>query len=255
MTSRKWWYLENGATQGPVDEGDLVLRIRSGSLPADTLVWTPALPEWQTAAAAEELRSQLPPTPPPAPATHLRRPPPSTAVELRKPTGVAWSRWFARVCVDYSLAALVLAVFVAVVSPESKLLESDYALMFVAAALWVPVEAALMSGVGSTPGKALMALRVTHASGRKLSFGEASSRAVSAWATGLAFAIPIISLVTLNRQYNLVRKGGQASWDQERNLVYSALPLSAGRKFFVGVVVCSIIMSFVFWGYAAESQY
>lgn len=254
MTSKQWWYVQSGSSQGPVSEDDLISRIRSGSLRADTLVWTPAFAEWKSVASAEELRGQLPPTPPPVPTTHVQTPPPLPLAELRKPTGVAWSRWFARLWVDNLLAAIVLAFVLAVVSPESELLENGYGLMFVAAALWVPVEAALISGFGSTPGKALMALRVSHASGRKLSYGEAFSRSASAWATGCALLIPIISLFTLNRQYNLVRKGGQASWDQAKGLVYSALPMSPGRKFFVGVV-CALIVAFVLWGNAAGSQY
>lgn len=47
--SPDWYYLANGQQVGPVGEGDLRGWLREGRLPADCLVWTAALADWQPA--------------------------------------------------------------------------------------------------------------------------------------------------------------------------------------------------------------
>lgn len=42
------WYIEKeGVSQGPLTEQVLALRVQSGEVPEDTLIWHVGLPEWQ----------------------------------------------------------------------------------------------------------------------------------------------------------------------------------------------------------------
>lgn len=66
-----WHYAEAGQSVGPVDEAVLRGRLARGELPADSLVWNPALPNWIAAATAGLLAPPVPTPPvipPPAPA-------------------------------------------------------------------------------------------------------------------------------------------------------------------------------------------
>ena len=47
-----WHYVKDGAATGPVAEDELRNLLRDGAVPADTLVWTKGMVEWQTARAA-----------------------------------------------------------------------------------------------------------------------------------------------------------------------------------------------------------
>jgi hypothetical protein len=70
----QWYYLRDGATQGPIADG--ALRRLLPTLPPDTLVWNPGMPDWK---GAGELRLAEPPAPPKPPA------PPDAA-----PPGAGW---------------------------------------------------------------------------------------------------------------------------------------------------------------------
>jgi uncharacterized RDD family membrane protein YckC len=132
-------------------------------------------------------------------------------------------------------------VLLALVSPGSALLSSDYGLAWVAAFLWVPVEALLLVSLGTTPGKYLLGMRVQRADGRPLSFGNALHRAVSAWGLGCAFLIPLAYLFTFNSQYNRLRKGRESTWDESGGYVVIHSPLSLPRVLLLVVAVGLII--------------
>ena len=67
----EWHYLGGGVTQGPVAES--ALRALLETLPPDTLVWNPGLPDWKS---AQEAGLVIPP-PPPAPPAPPPPPPPA----------------------------------------------------------------------------------------------------------------------------------------------------------------------------------
>lgn len=44
------WYFEiDGVSQGPVSESVLALKVQTGDLPSQTLIWTPSMAEWEPA--------------------------------------------------------------------------------------------------------------------------------------------------------------------------------------------------------------
>jgi len=82
-----------------------------------------------------------------------------------------WFRALARFC-DYSLFFMALGA-VTLFLPYFYGPLFYYFLALGIPVLWVPVEAALISKWGTTPGKALFGLSVRDAAGRKLSYGSA----------------------------------------------------------------------------------
>lgn len=161
---------------------------------------------------------------------------------------VAWSRWFARVWLDYSFLAITLGLLLGFVAPDSALLTADFAFVFIllTAALWIPIEGALVARWGQTPGKWLLGLRVTKVDGSRPSFSEALGRAAAAWMTGCGFLIPIVFLFTMNTQYKRVRGGTPASWDEKRGFVVEATPLSGAQiRSLVLIVVALVVLRFI----------
>lgn len=152
-----------------------------------------------------------------------------------------WHRWFARVWLDYVFAAFVLGVVLAVVAPSSSLLASDYALMWLAAVLWIPAEALLVASVGTTPGKYLVGMRITRSDGSLLSIAEAFTRAGSVWLIGCALMLPLVLLLTFNAQYNRLRKGKDSTWDERGRFLVTHTPLTPGRQLLLVFVVLAVL--------------
>jgi uncharacterized RDD family membrane protein YckC len=86
---------------------------------------------------------------------------------------------------------------------------------------WVVVEAALMSTIGATPGKALLRVRVRRADGRGLDFERALTRAVEVWLKGLGMGLPVVSLITVAIAYRRLRREGVTAWDEAGDIVVS----------------------------------
>lgn len=144
---------------------------------------------------------------------------------------IAWSRWFARVWLDYSFLGITFGFVLSVVAPDSVLLTDDFTFVFflLIAALWIPIEAGFVAKWGRTPGKWLLGLRVTKLDGSRLLYSEALGRAAAVWMTGCGFLIPLVFLFTMNAQYKRVRVGQPASWDEKRGFIVEAAPLTDGQ--------------------------
>lgn len=82
-------------------------------------------------------------------------------------------------------------------------------------ALMVPVEAAMLSALGTTPGKAIFDIRVRNHNGSRLDFQQALIRASRIWIRGEGLALPLISLITHFSAYKRLSESGITSWDHE----------------------------------------
>lgn len=60
---RKWFYQSGTECSAPISLDQLVQKLRSGSLPLDTKVWTPGMQAWSPAAEIPDLVARIPPTP------------------------------------------------------------------------------------------------------------------------------------------------------------------------------------------------
>ncbi len=237
MEERNWWYSIGGKKEGPVDTATLRQRLQSGVVPKDALAWAEGMADWVRIRDARELtepvlggsppsmhplpHSDDPYSPPRARGEPIVPPSPIDLAFLNEPLAGAWRRFFARqidlLVVGFPIAAVVSAAI---------------ATQSVAYAFWVqkpgndviyglaviPVvflaEALLFAIIGTTPGKALLGVRVRTLSGEKPGFAAYLGRQVGVYFQGFGMGIPIVILFTMGSQYNRLSRSECASYDQ-----------------------------------------
>lgn len=149
-----------------------------------------------------------------------------------------WARWLAKMT-DLALTSFVFFVLVSGASfvfffvlsslnparAEQYLLQlasipfmiASVILFFI---LFMLGEATLISATGSTPGKALLGIRVMDRSGGRLSFPKSLLRSARAWAQGLGLGIPLVSIITMIFGYMALSDRGDTAWDRDVNADY-----------------------------------
>lgn len=135
-----------------------------------------------------------------------------------------WRRYFARMFDTGLLGLLIfmpLGTALAFLFPDvfSMLFESDgwliASVMDVVATYLaaLPVIALLIGLTGTTPGKWLAGVRITRRDGRPIGFSNALRREFNVWTRGMAFAIPVITLIPLFLAHNRLVREKATSWD------------------------------------------
>lgn len=201
----KFWFIEDGEKQGPVEDYDLRAMIREGRISEDTRVWHEHAEGWEKASRVSLLQGEFdlavkkvpePPELPPPPILKWRR---------------LGARWF-----DFLLYQLALIIIFRLGNmpilpdPDSP---PQGGLVFLFLIPAVIMEGALLSSVGFTPGKWLMALKVTNRDGGTLSTGEAMMRSLRVWVLGLGMGIPLLIIFGHLVNLWLVKKRGAPLWD------------------------------------------
>ena len=139
----------------------------------------------------------------------------------KKPKEASWSlarkyplaRCLARF-IDYLLFGLLLGIL----NVYAILLRLDIpALLFpiILTFAWVFVEAALLSVLGTSPGKWLLKTTIIDRSLDKPGYFSALRRSLSVWCNGMGTGIFFIVPVTMVISYQRLRKEGYAPWDRE----------------------------------------
>ncbi|HMF42950.1 MAG TPA: PDZ domain-containing protein [Polyangia bacterium] len=122
--------------------------------------------------------------------------------------GRPWRRLAART-VDVAVFFLGLALIAVAINPAlPDIIGPSFVL------LTIPLEAALLASWGTTPGKALLCVRVRAADGTKLRFGQAVRRAAAVWTFGLG-AYQTIGLATGWVAFARLRGQGATYWDAQ----------------------------------------
>ena len=150
-----------------------------------------------------------------------------------------WVRFCAR-GVDNLLVSFLVG-FVLGLIYEPVLEMPDILLGIIVMFVYVFVEPAMLAGWGTTPGKALLRVRLRNSDGSKLSYTEALSRAFLVWFRGEGFGIPIIGFFTQIHAYNRLTKQGITSWDEDGNFTVSHQVIGTWRVIvavllFIGMV-------------------
>ncbi|MCL2408192.1 MAG: RDD family protein [Oscillospiraceae bacterium] len=85
--------------------------------------------------------------------------------------------------------------------------------------LMLVLEPVLLAVIGTTPGKALLGLRVRNKEGRRLSLGQAYTRIGRVFSHGYGYVIiPIYNLVMMHRSYKKCEIEGVAEWDEKADI-------------------------------------
>lgn len=126
-----------------------------------------------------------------------------------------WVRYWARM-LDVYLFCVALAVITTlngVTLFEAPGREQVASLLAVFG--WAFTEAGLLASFGTTPGKALLRIRLVpppHA-GERVPYGVALTRSLRVWWRGLGAGLPLVSLFTLLRAHGRLKRHGASSWD------------------------------------------
>lgn len=103
------------------------------------------------------------------------------------------------------------------------------------------VEALLLSTWGTTPGKALLQVRLRQKDGAKLGYGAAWQRSLWVLVRGMGVGIPIIAIFTmLNARRTLVEQG-ETSWDRTGDFQVTHGDIRGWR---IGLAVLVLVTTF-----------
>ncbi len=161
-----------------------------------------------------------------------------------------WARWAARTF-DFSVctftAALVIAFFLISIGCETGHV-SEVGWMILAIPTGLTLDALCYYFFGWTLGKWLFAVKVRHEDGGRLIFSEYLKRNFGVFIQGFGLSIPIVWLVAEIIQYNRLRDGKPASYDEGKNIKIVRAKHSAVRTFFgivalVGIYVILLALS------------
>ena len=154
-----------------------------------------------------------------------------------------WRRFFAR-WLDYLLWGAIFELFYLVILrirpvPKDSM---DFLVNMGILLTFVPVEALLISILGTTPGKFAMGIRVESIQGRKLSYAEALYRSLMVYTAGCGLGIPLVQLIAYiyrgcqltGRVWKLFSRHDEAEgprdmpWDEETELIYQPVNWKRG---------------------------
>lgn len=81
-------------------------------------------------------------------------------------------------------------------------------------ALMIFIEPLLLSTVGTTPGKAILGLKLRHEDGSRLSYGDGLARTFGVFADGYGYGVPVYNLVRGVACYRASNRGEAMPWDE-----------------------------------------
>lgn len=238
---RQWYYVQEGQRVGPVSEPELAKLFESGQLAPGTLVWTSELKEW---AAARDVEGLIPTadTAPPLPlsASSVE---PNTLASQSEPSGEQvrpWVRYWARMLDFFLFSFLGGLVLAFVYEPALEMPDILFGILLLFA--YALVEPAMLAGWGTTPGKALLRIRLRNSDGSKLSYADGLSRAFKVLIRGQGIGLPLVALFTQIYAYKRLTKQRITSWDEEGDFDVSHQVIGTGRI----ILTLLIFMAFAF---------
>lgn len=252
----EWYYVLSDAQQGPVSDDELLHLLKTGKINLQTLAWKEGQAGWQPiaglAAFGDTIRKlpppiptspQFPPEPKPAAAPARSEPTyrwqernepivsrsQTTSAEIEQklpeyPLAGPWRRFFART-IDQILfcGAIGFALFYYAQTKDPVLAQRLAApdIQRVLPLVYLPIsvllQGVLMEFIGTTPGKALLGVRVSRTTTKPpFFFFFWVDREIEVYIFGLGLGLPLIGWIPSILQFLRVRAGRPASYDQGR---------------------------------------
>jgi uncharacterized RDD family membrane protein YckC len=159
-----------------------------------------------------------------------------------------WPRFLARQF-DYILFSIAFGLafppsFLEIIQTNGK--NNDLAVALLLVFCWMPLEAVFLATWGTTPGKAILGIRLANQDGSKLTFGQSIARSFLVWRGGVACGVPLIFLITEILAYRKLRKTGSTSWDSRLQLSVSQEQITMTRQIVFGVLLLGIVAMLIF---------
>lgn len=210
-----------------------------------TLVWHEGRDNWKPLSEFEALANLLHSMPPDLPPSE-----PAHQV-LSLPLATPWRRFSAR-HIDMFLLYLPVTFGGSIVLRQYVPSFADWIQQSASEMLWaiftfpvaLLVEAMIFGVVGTTPGKALLGVKVNTIRGERPSFSAYARRLAGVYRHGLAAAIPLVHLFAMSHQYGRLKRGQVAEYDQGMFSV-SASPLGFWRPVAAVILVLSMLTGHV----------
>jgi len=103
----------------------------------------------------------------------------------------------------------------------------------------------MLSSFGTTPGKALLGIKIRALSGKKISYTTGMKRGFLIWIYGMGIGIPLISLFTMIAAYNRLKRNGITSWDKKCgiNVIHDQLSIFRIILFVTIFIFCLFILA------------
>jgi uncharacterized RDD family membrane protein YckC len=236
---------------GPFSSPRLREMWEEGALTPDTLVWHEGLASWRAVRDVEAVMSVV--TPDPLAATEPPRERPAALEEpSAKRTSLLVRRSIARQ-IDSILILLVTAsvgVKFGWLDPWNILIYPTFAVLLSSAALWIPLEAFLLSRFATTPGRWLLGLHVVDAqTNRVLPWPRALQRSIGVWFLGFGIGLPIGTIVPIFQAglaWHHVRTTGRTIWDRASDARVVGQRLGA-QRILILITLLYAIMSLTQW--------
>jgi hypothetical protein len=106
--------------------------------------------------------------------------------------------------------------------------------------LYMFIEWYMLSLWGTTPGKALLNIRLRRIDDTKMTCVESLSRSFNVWLRGLGCGLLIVTLITDLAAHNRLTKDGITSWDKSGGFRVSHMRVGTGRI----IAVMSLFVGF-----------
>ncbi len=221
MNPDYYWLIRDGEKTGPFSLGEVARRIRAGELTASDPAWRGGMDAWTPLGQIEELlgvfeeskthdsatSGALPVLPPPLPT-----PPPGPPPLPRTTTTPVYRRFFAR---WFDLQTYMVFCLAALGATGQNII-SFYKSPWVALAFFLPwflIEAVWIHLAATTPGKALLGLRVVNRDGSRLSLGAALQRSLRVYIIGFGLGWALLCPICQALAWFTVRRTGETLWD------------------------------------------
>jgi uncharacterized RDD family membrane protein YckC len=174
---------------------------------------------------------------------------------------VVWDRWLARI-IDLRIGVLALSFVIGFIwefvgtfvsLPTFNLNQDDDKLFsFILIIPWMVIEAFIIAKYGTTPGKALLGIRLKDSSGSNLKFRQALWRNGHVWWRGLGTGFPLISAFTMAHAHGVFKKTGSTSWDRDGNFRVQYKEPRNPYGMGIGLIILILLTAFP---YILESKY
>jgi hypothetical protein len=279
----EWWYASGAQRSGPVDGDTLGRLLKEDTVSSRTLVWRAGLDEWTPIGAVGELSHLLKAVPPPLPSETLAaakpqahedtpfpgaaktvapipaialRPSTATGSEGNVVTATPWRRWFARLFDLWIevIMVLVLLFLASMAWPAAALgwIRTPAVVLFLTLGL-VPaalvLDACIYALFGTTAGKAILRVRIVADADVRPGRWQYLVRNLAMWGSGLAFGLPLLSLIAMAYQARRLCQGRSATYDTATLRVVQQR-IGFARRFvfaaaFVALLFANLVLSIV----------
>lgn len=245
------WIIIDGEKTGPFDIAQVARRIESGELKPETYGWIEGMKEWQPLSTipqfSESCGISREPVPPPVPSVALDPAAPARTAHWQIPSSTMqektqllirrfFARWF-----DFFLWFGLYWCAIYYTGSDMKSLYQNFWFNYLMMIVWILIEAAMIHAWGTTPGKALLGLRVRRADGEAVTIGHSLLRSIRVYLMGMGMTHPLLLPLCHGFSWWFVRKHGAALWDGATGLRVIMKPIKARHWVVYGLLAFFIM--------------